>query len=105
MSRTPFPEFLSEGLPSSRSKGYTSIPNPFLASAWVCDRSGALLPVDSVGVNASRKQTASAVFSEGQIGQSFYGWFMVGQFSLSWSFLFEPVSTGFSASGKPVERG
>jgi hypothetical protein len=38
----------------------------------------ALLAVDPVGVNASRAQTASAVFPEGQIGQSFYGWFMVG---------------------------
>jgi hypothetical protein len=65
----------------------------------------AVLAVNPVGVLESRKQTASAVFPEGQIGQSFYGWFMVGQFLLSWFSLVEPVSTGFSASGKPVETG
>ena len=69
------------------------------------DQSGGLLMVDLTGVNASRQQTASAVFPEGQIGQSFYGWFTIGRFLLSCFSLIEPVSTGFSASGKPVETG
>ncbi len=41
-----------------------------------------LLAADPVVVNASRKQTASAVFPEGQTGRSFDDWFTVGQFFL-----------------------
>ena len=40
----------------------------------------ALLAADPVVANASRKQTASAVFPEGQTGRPFYDWFTVGQF-------------------------
>ena len=56
--------------------------------ACTCSLEACTTTVDPVGVNASRTQTASAVFPEGQIGQSFYGWFMVGQFL---SFLVLPL--------------
>jgi hypothetical protein len=55
--------------------------------------------------DAAWQQTASAVFPEGLIGQSFYDWFTIGQFLISSSSLIEPVSTGFVAADKPVETG
>ena|GEM_PF-3229271 len=65
----------------------------------------ALLAADPVVVSASRKQSASAVFTEGQIGQSFYDWFPVGQFPPLLCYPIEAVLTGLSLSGKPVETG
>jgi len=65
----------------------------------------AFVVIDPAGMEVSRQQTASAVFPEGPIGQSFYGWLLVGRTALSSFSLIEPVSTGFSTSGEPVETG
>jgi len=60
---------------------------------------------DPVVVNASRKQTASAVFPEGQTSRPFDDWFTVGQFTPSLCYPIKPVLTGLSLSVKPIETG